>query len=322
MTDVQQRLREALALLRAGRFEEAEAAYRQVVSLQPDGPHGRLGLGQALLGAGRWLEGWPLLEARMQTRPDNASAFPVSYPEWTGQDLRGKRLVVWVEQGFGDQVMLSRFFPVLRELGATVTAVCWEPVAPLLAQLADQVVATRPATPTSLARHDLWTRYFSIPRHLRVTPATLPNAPYLVCPAEKADFGRGYEGRIGLLWRTASQAANARERSIPEPIARRLLDAGLVDLDPEVTGARDFGDTAAILARLKMVVTIDTSVAHVAGAMGVPTLIVLSAEHVDWRWGVHPEKTVWYPSATLIRQSRTGDWDSVESDLLARCLGS
>lgn len=311
-------IRAGLALLDRGLAEDAATAFETALSIDPEDPTAQLDLAFAKLAAGQWREGWKLLEARTRARPDNATAVPVSYPAWRGEPLSGKRLLVWTEQGLGDQIMLGRFIKQLRDQGAHVTAACWAPIAPLMEQLASAVIAAGPNQALSVPRHDYWTRYFDLPRWLDVTPETVPSRPYIAAPADRLTRWAGYAGQVGVMWRTSSNGEDAHRRNMPEDQARRLLDAGFVDLRPESTGAVDFADTAAILAHLRHVVSIDTSVAHLAGAMGRPTTILLPAHGADWKWLREPTETVWYPTATLLRQPAPGDWASSVMEVLRR----
>lgn len=155
----------------------------------------------------------------------------------------------------------------------------------------------------SVPRCDAWVLAGSLPRHL----TAIPNEPYLL----------GREGGVGLgvVVRGNPSHPGDGQRSLPEPFASAVLAMGR-DLSPEATGAQDFEDTAAIIRDLKGVVTVDTSVAHLAGAMGKPTYLLL-ARNPDWRWGVRGERTIWYPSMRLLRQEHQGDWGPVIQQLVS-----
>jgi hypothetical protein len=152
-----------------------------------------------------------------------------------------------------------------------------------------------------VAPHDYWALPMSLPRW---APGPLWEGPYLK--------GRGARnGRFGLAWR--GNAAPDPGRSLPAPLARRLLGlAGAVSLDPEASGAKDFQDTADLIAGLDVVVTVDTSVAHLAGAMGKPVWLLLQQRSIDWRW-TQP----WYPDVRIFRQPAQDDWESVIADVEA-----
>jgi len=269
--------------------------------------------GVELLRAGRWAEGWPLLEERTHLAPHLVPPGPASYPEWRGEPLEGRSILVWIEQGLGDQIMFGRFASLLKARGAgQVTLACRPPVAPVLATIpgVDAVIPIPVGGSAPVPRHQLWTRYFSLPWRLGITLETLPSAPYVRAPA-----ARPADGRFGLVWRTSATGAVAQAKTLPPDLAARLSRLGAVSLHPEDTGAADLAETAAIIAGLELVVTVDTAVAHLAGAMGKPVWILLHRP-ADWRWlGEHRLDSPWYPSARLFRQTRAGDWRPVVEEV-------
>ena len=140
----------------------------------------RFQTGVELLRAGRWPEGWPMLEERVRLAPDLVPPGPTSYPEWRGEPLEGRSILVWIEQGLGDQIMFGRFAGLLKARGAgQVTLVCRPPVAPVLATIpgVDAVIPIPVGAGAAIPRHQLWTRYFSLPWRLGITLETLPSAP-------------------------------------------------------------------------------------------------------------------------------------------------
>lgn len=305
----------ARALQAEGRFRESEQALREALRLKPGDDTAAFGLGCALLAQGRWAEGWPLMETRVRLAPDLVPAVGASYPEWRGEPLEGKRILVWLEQGLGDQIMFSRFALSLRARGAQVTLACDPALADLFASLADRVIPVGRGQGVPVPRHDYWTRYASLPLHLGVTPETLPNAPYLTAPADRRARWRDWSG-VGLAWEASATGPSAARKSLPPATVEGLTARGLKSLRPQDTRARDFADTAAILERLDLVVSIDTAVAHLAGAMGKPVLILLPVG-ADWRWLEDRADSPWYPTARLIRQRQAGDWDPVIEEVLA-----
>jgi hypothetical protein len=289
-----------VSLARAQRYEDAEAAFRAALCEEPSHAHARWGLAHALLGQGRYLEGWPLLRARFEILPGYFRPASAQRPEWRGESLAGKRLLVMFEQGFGDQIMLARFLAPVRAAGAEVVLATRRALARLLAPCADEIVPIEPGGQAIVPTYDHWTHLFTLPERLGATLETLPAGPYLTAAAGRR------AGGVGLFWRTE----DAR-RSLPEELARRLLDAGLVSLHPEDTGATDFAETAALIARLDLVVSIDTAAAHVAGALGRPVWILLPSHGVDWRWMRERADSPWYPSARLFRQGPDRSWAPV-----------
>lgn len=286
----------AVLYVAAGRFAEAEAALRQVLAANPGAAPTRHSLGMLLLGDGRYAEGWPLYEARREIPGTLSPPPPVDYPEWTGGDLAGRRLLVYSEQGFGDTIQFARFLPTLAERGAEVAFICG---GSLLRLFAGAGVPVSPAG-SSLPAADLWTLLCSLPGRLGITPETLP--PPLRLGVEVVGGGG-----IGVIARGRPTHANDRNRSLGPAEAAELAALGR-DLSPEATGAADFLDTAHIVAGLDLVITVDTAVAHLAATLGVPTWILLPARGVDWRWGRRGHGTPWYPSVRLFRQQTHGEW--------------
>ena len=300
-----------------GRLPEAEAAYRRSLALAPDDPVTRGAFGQFLLSVGRWLEGWPLLEGRAALAPGLVPPVSVAYPRWRGEDLAGRSILVWPEQGFGDQILLARFAAALKARGAArVTLGCHPALARLFATLsgADEIVPVPIGGSVRVARHDYWIRSFSLPELLGVTPANAASAPYLSAP----QAGRARpRGGVGLVWRPSPTGHAAGHKTLPDDLARRLLARGLVSLHPEDTGAEDFADTAAIVDGLDLVISVDTSTAHLAGAMGRPVWTLLPSVRCDWRWLRDRADTPWYPSMRLYRAGRASGWEGVTAKLEA-----
>ena len=311
----------AVCLAETGELDEALGWRETAATHRPDDRvvlETSLRLAAALLAAGRYAQGWPLMEARIALRPDAVPPMTAGAPEWTGEaPLAGKSVLVWVEQGFGDQIMCARFAADLAARGARVTLACRPALAALFAAM--PAVAHALPVPTGQAvavpRHDLWTRYLSLPHRLGVTLETLSGAPYLRAPAAVAEVPAGE--RIGLAWRTSPTGFNAQAKRLPDDQAQRLLARGAVSLHPEDTGAADFAQTAAIIERLDLVISVDTAVAHLAGAMGKPCWTLLPAEGLDWRWLRARRDSPWYAAMRLFRQTEAGDWSGVVDEVLA-----
>jgi tetratricopeptide (TPR) repeat protein len=283
---------------RGGRLDDAEHLLVKAVRLG-GGPPAMVNLGHVYLALGRDAEGWPLYDQR--TDRLNAQTQRLSFPEWSGQPLEGKRLFVWSEQGFGDQILAARF---IAHLGAAeVTLVCPQELVRLFKQLPATVVARDGMV--AAAGHDYWILPMSLPRWAARQPPT----PYLTAPAR----GRG---GIGVVW--SGNALPDPNRSLPPELGARLLALPSArSLHPEHTGARDFQDTAEIISGLDLVISIDTSVAHLAGALGKRTLVLLQHQSTDWRWR---DRFPWYSSVSVIRQPKPGDWAGA-LDLAEQSLG-
>jgi len=289
-----------LVLGAMGKFKAAEAAFRDVLAVAPH-PGSRYALAELLLAEGRYAEGWPLLEARRDVPEMKIPRPDPGFPEWQGEDLDGKRLLVIAEQGFGDMIMLSRFLPALRARGAQVLFFCPDEMHRLMRRLDVTVVGSGPDPAT--VRSAYWVLLGSLPLRLGVTLETLTP------PAGFPGLEPGSGGGVGVMAQ-GSRALIDDQRSLPARYAPRLLRLGR-DLSPEATGAQDFEATAEIIAGLDLVISVDTAVAHLAASLGKPTWVLLPARGADWRWLRNRDDSPWYPSARLFRQRAAGDWEPV-----------
>jgi tetratricopeptide (TPR) repeat protein len=292
------------------RWAEAEAAYGVALGLAPRDPKTRLALGQLYLTLGDYARGWPLYEARIEVPSQNAPALTLPNP-WRGEPLAGKRLLIWPEQGFGDQIQFARFAPVLQAMGAEVTLAAPPELIALFAGLGVTVVEQTPR-PGALPPPDHWTLLLSIPGHLGTTLETLPPAPHLAAPADRRARWAGHapKGSVGVAWRGRASHGNDAHRSLPSRTALDPLAAAgakLIDLTEPIG---DFADLAAVLEQLDLVVTVDTALAHLAGALGKPCWVLLPWFRTDWRWLADRGDSPWYPSVRLFRQPSFGDWET------------
>lgn len=257
-----------------------------------------------LLREGRFHEAWPLYEARRWMSGTTTLEPVTDYPEWLGEDVNGKTVMVVAEQGFGDQLMFARYLPALAARGANIQLLCHPSIWLLFGGLGysgHPYIVNAPAPPA-----DYWVLMGSLP--LRLAIPELPPAVYM-----PRATGRG----VGVKTSGSPTHVNDAFRSLPPRAASRLLSMGR-DLDPTATGARSFRQTAEIIAALELVVSVDTSVVHLAGAMGKPCWVLLPRQGLDWRWGDGVQSS-WYPEMRLIRQETDGDWDAV-LDVVCRDL--
>ena len=344
--DVDARFNVAMALQGQGRDAEAIAAFDEVLRARPDDGEAALAKAISRLSMGDFANGWREYEVRYEgkfayprvTRPD------LAFPMWRGEPLAGKRLLVVGEQGFGDQTQFIRFAQVLAERGATVDAAVDRRLQRLLAT-APGLRALVPGVARDSRDYDYWTFLLSVPLHLGTRLETIPaRVPYLRPPADDvAKWSARLAGlpagrpKVGLVWTGRDRKIN---RTMPfEALAPLAALAGIsfvgmqfgedappgefphLQLGPEIG---DFADQAALAANLDLLVTVDTAVAHVAGAIGAP-LWVLLPFNSDWRWMRGREDTPWYPQARLYRQAAFGDWagvvERVARDLAAWAAG-
>jgi tetratricopeptide (TPR) repeat protein len=296
-----------------GRLDLAEASLRAAHARAPDDPRTRHALGIVLMSQGRYAEGWPLYDARHQVAQLGLFKPQLPFAEWRGEDPKGKRILIFPEQGLGDQIQFSRFAPWLAEHGAEVTLVCHPALATLFRQSFDvNVVAA--VGQIEFADPDYWVMSGSVAGRSGLGPESLPTQPYLRAEPKPPPVGK----RIGVMTRGNPAHANDAQRSLPAEAATALTALpGALSLRPEDTGAKDFAETAAIIAGLDLVISVDTAVAHVAAALGKPTWILLPRIMTDWRWLEDRADSPWYPAARLFRQPAPGDWKSVLDEVFA-----
>lgn len=326
------------------REAEAEQCHRSAIALAPGFAPARFNLAYVLLRQGRYAEGWACLEARDGlTTTDQV----LGLPRWHGQPLAGKSLLIGLEAGHGDMIQFCRYAPLLKQAGVQrLSLLCQPPLARLLRTLpgVDEVLAI--GDPAPGLSWDYWTPPLSLPHHLQTRLETIPaDIPYLAAePALVADWaahmGADAGCQVGLVWKGNPRYANDGERSLPSlqtlaPLAGipglRFFslqkgvgenEAGapgrpfpLVDLGSRIT---DFTDTAAIIANLDLLITVDTAAAHLAGALGKPCWVLLPDYQTDWRWLVGRDDSPWYPGVVrLFRQPAGGGWSPVMAALAA-----
>ena len=328
-----------------GRIEEAEAACRHALDLEPSNPSMQFLLAFLLLLQGKYREGWQRYEARWSMDGGETQADFIE-PAWRGDaDLDGKAILLLSEQGYDDTLQFSRYAQLLAARGATVYMAVPPPLKSLMERCAG--VAAAFSNDTDLPPFDYKCSLMSLPlacgTELDSIPATVP---YLHCePARVAAWrellGKKSGLRVGLVWagnsRKHAPIAHAvdRQRSVSFEQLRPLLDiagvefytlqlgeesrAQLVDA-PQVHDyterLHDFHDTAALVENLDLVISVDTAVAHLVGALGKPVWI-LNRFNTCWRWLNGRSDSPWYPSARLFRQPVAGDWDGVIAEVKA-----
>jgi len=324
----------ALSLAGLRRFAEAETAFDQALSIAPQNADTLFGKALLLLTQGDFARGWPLYEARWQAvQKHYAPAF--SQPLWLGETpLDGKTLLVLGEQGLGDFIQFCRYIPMLSKRAGRVVV----KITPLLASLAEALQADIDIVLDGqpLPTFDCYCPLLSLPLALAATVGDIPAVtPYLfpTPPAEAAIKSPATPPgrlRVGLFWHSNSTFMMGHLRNLPLVELLDLLvlpcefhvlqqevssqdQALLAKLDgsaPRLHRLNDFADTAALLQQLDLVVSVDTSIAHLAGALAVPVWILLPYR-ADFRWQVNRSDSPWYPSARLFRQPAPGDWRNV-----------
>ena len=326
------------------RIEEALIQFRRAILLQPDNPQARVNHALTMLIAGDYRAGWQEYEWRFKLEEVKkyTPTLPQAVQAWDGElsALKNKRLLVLSEQGYGDNIQFIRYFPLLKEQGAELLFECPEALIPLLRQepSIDRLV-TRRELLVIASECDLYCHLLSLPRLFATTLETIPpvvNRGYIHLDAVIVEQWRScienssaLSGiKAGIVWQGKPLHKNdpTRYRSCPLPLVypladidnvkiyslqarnqgdnRHPSDCPFIDLADGIT---DFSHSAAILSHLDLLITIDTAAAHLAGAMGKMVWLLLPYAP-DWRWGLTANKTPWYPSMTIFRQSSPGDW--------------
>ncbi len=310
------------ALQRQGRYAEALACYGRALALKPDYARAHLNRSLVLLLIGKLDEGWPEYEWRFAV---NGYHRNFDRPLWAGKPLKGQSILVHAEQGFGDTLQFIRFVPTIAERGGSVVLEVPASLVRLARTIAgaSQIVAAGDPLPA----FDCHCPLLSLPRVLKTNLATIPNAvPYLGVPAEASTvwaerIATAPGLRVGIAWAGTTQGTIDLQLFQPlweiTGISWFSLQVGaesrglssldrvkIVDLAPWLT---DFAETAAAIRHLDLVISVDTSVAHLAGALGRQTWVLLP--HVpDWRWLLDRDDSPWYPTARLFRRKNAGDW--------------
>ena len=334
-----------VALEHFGQWDGALTAFQASIECDAQHVDAHWNASLALLRAGRFREGFREYEWRF--RRGEPPPRDCAQPVWDGGDLGGRTLLVWAEQGFGDALQFLRFVPAAARRGGRVVLEVMDGLQGLASRIDGvDAVCVRGGDPPPFDTH---VALMSLPHVLGLAPGAAP-APYLRAREPLAWQWRdrlsaaghrpGRELAFGLVWAGNPALRNSRERSPGWPTVRPLLDVAgtrcvslqmgagcaqlagaapppnFVDLQREIT---TFDDTAAIIANLDVVVTCDTAVAHLAGALGKPTFVMLP-HSPDWRYGLDPQASPWYPSMRLFRQAAPGDWTNV-LERVAQALG-
>jgi Tfp pilus assembly protein PilF len=320
-------------------LDDAIACYRKAIDLQPDAADTHANLAMALLAHGELGAGWEEYEWRWKTNRMIRSARPFLQPQWRGEPAEGRTLLIHAEQGFGDTLQFCRYAPLAAARGLRVILEVPGPLVRLLRSLPGvaQVVATGEALPP----FDLQCPMLSLPLAMGTTTlAAIPGSvPYLHADAAQAAAWSARLAamekpglRVGLVWAGSSRkdqpaaAAIDRRRSMaPDRLAPLFALPGLhfVSLQKDGPAAPaafrltdvmeamgDFADTAALIAVLDLVISVDTAVAHLAAALGKPVWL-LDRSDPCWRWLQGRRDSPWYPNLTLFRQPDAGNWDAV-----------
>jgi tetratricopeptide (TPR) repeat protein len=332
--DAEARFNMGVALYDQRRLDEAIAAYEGAIDADPDHARARYNLAFPYLLRGDLAEGFRRYEWRERTSQSAPLDRGFTQPRWRGEDIAGLTLLVHAEQGFGDTIQFCRYIALAAARGARIVLEAPKPLLRLLSGV-EGVDAVAPSG-GPLPSFDRHCSLMSLPLILEARFDTIPGpGGYLQVDAQAFDHWRARLGpkqapRVGLVWSGNPEQANDRRRSIPLARLTPFLPSGLtyVSLQKEVRDAdrsalaaddrildlsgeiEDFTDTAALCGLMDVVLSVCTSGAHLAGALGRPTWIML-ASNADWRWFLGRDDSPWYDSARLFRQGADGDWNGV-----------
>ncbi len=296
------------------RLSESEACFRLALAADPDHLLARTQLADLLLSLGRWEEAWPL--NRVYDEKPRPDAPPVPFPEWRGQSLGGKSILIWPRFGLGDQIMFARYIPILRAMGAQVTLI----VLPMFGNVFDGLDCNvvHAADELIIPPQDYWVYSALIPNRLNQSLATVPTSvPFLRTTPLVCDLPPG--PKVGIAWRGNPVHANDADRTFSRGNFQALEDLGaaLIPLDYEISGATTLAQTADLISKMDLVISVDTSTVHLAGTLNKPCWVLLPKHRTDWRWLRDRSDTPWYPSLKLYRQTARGDWGPVIAQVAA-----
>ena len=320
-------------------YEEALQSYDKAIALDPGYAEAYWNKAIALLLLGDYRDGWPLYEWRWKKRPLDSAKRTYRQPLWLRQQpLSGKTLYLYHEQGFGDSIQMLRYIPELKKSGATIVLEVQSPLRTLSVSLTgvDTLVSS-----SYNGTFDYHLPLMSLPLAMRTTVETIPDTfPYIFVEepirtkwAQK--LGRNAEKRVGIVWSGSARHVHDDRRSIPFDSIEPLLESDMefyslqkeyregdreklersgkiADFSAEL---HDFTETAGLIEQLDLVISVDTAVAHLAGAMGKEVWLLL-ADVPDFRWMTERSDSPWYPTARLFRQTVAGEWQKV-----VQCVG-
>lgn len=325
--------------------KEAELSYRMALAIDPDHRLAYFNLSYLLLRQGRFEEGWRCFEMRDWYGQLGKN---VPCPRWQGESLQGRSVLISFDAGHGDMIQFCRYAKVLKTLGAVrITLVCHPALKTLFTTLDDVDTVLAFDEPLPPAEWDFWTPPLSIPFYCRTRLDSIPaGIPYLRADRELAERWSSVlsaectpsDLRVGLAWKGNPRFENDSERSIPDlktlaslgtvagvrffslqkgagedEAANPPVGLPIVNLGPRIA---DFADSAAIVANLDLIISVDTAIAHLAGAMARECWILLPDYMTDWRWLTGRTDSPWYPGVMrLFRQPRMGEWATVIAEV-------
>jgi len=326
----------ALADHLAGRYASARSLYTQVLGQEPDNTVAHMNLGTVLLTLGEFEPGWREFSWRRRLQSNQL-------PVWDGTQLDGRGILVRGEQGAGDNIQFMRYLPMVSAMGGQVSALTLPGMKRLFSSMSESATILEPGDHAGGLHVEI--PIMDLPGVLGTTSESIPAPiPYLRAEPELAENWRLRLGpakglRVGLCWQGNSDMPRDELRSVPlnrfaplmsvpgtewfglqvgsgeDQVPSFNAPGSFVHLGPRLRGGPDkFINDAAVMEQLDLVISVDTSVAHLAGAVGKSVWILLARE-ADWRWMLERQDTPWYPTARLFRQTVSGDWEAPLSEM-------
>ncbi len=320
-----------------GEIVEALEHYNKAVEFNKNFFDARWNRALCLLLLGRFEEGWEDYKSRFK-KEESIDTRIINGQRWDGSNLEGKRILVVSEQGFGDNIQFVRYLPLIKEKGGHVVLECKKELMKLFSGFSaiDELVERKKGLVPDVD-YDFYVHLMDLPGIFETVLETIPNdVPYLRADEDLVEKFKSFFGKksfkIGIVWSGNPEQMSNKNRAVPfekfktlkdfkgveffslqkgEP-SRELNDKEVVNVAEEIN---DFADTAAIIENLDLIISTDTAVVHLAGAMGKPVWVLLSAVP-DWRWLLDRKDSPWYPSMKLFRQKKLGDWDSVFEEVI------
>jgi len=330
-------------------FLMAESCFKKVLSINADYIDAQANLALVLLRLGKYKEGWAAYESRYKLDQLDAQSAPpiIDVQQWQGEALQGRNILVWPEQGLGDEIQFVRYLPFLKAEGVKhLTLVCRKPLIKLFSLMpcVNRLICQDDFLTEDVSGLDYWVFMMSLPFHFKTTLETIPAAlPYLSSSIIEQEKWKGNIPQSGLrvacVWKGNAMHKNDANRSLPslatlkplwdiEGITFISLQKGAGESEALFSSesqpitslgdkVQDLADTAAIIAQLDLVICVDTAVAHLAGALNKPCWVLLPMQETDCRWLLDQDSSPWYPiKMHLFRQKIKGDWDSVILEVL------
>lgn len=306
------------------------------IQLAPEHPTAQFNLAVAYLLIGDYARGWPQYESRWRYEHLNGMLPKYDQPRWIGQDLKDKTILILAEQGHGDNIQFIRFVGDLTDRGARVLVAVNESLIPLFRGI--RQIAELFGPDQALPAFDYWTPIMSIPGIIGNTLENLShvqaylNADNTLAREWQARLGPKTRLRVGFCWSGRRDTWINRHKAMPFDVMLELIKRNptyeWINLQCDCTAEEEvalvkagvtaypgsiktFADSAALIHHLDVVLAVDTAVAHLSGALGRPTWVMLSQFALDWRWLLDRDSSPWYSTATLFRQPKMGDWASV-----------